>query len=131
MKTIPLVQIEKLTLREFVMRVNSLVESENVGKKKYKISQRKLHWIYLIETNNLTCPVTGKVVNYCSYDRQDHKNPKTAPTFHYNFYSEDGELFTIDHKHPISKGGSRRAYDNIQPMTLEENIKKGNNLIYL
>lgn len=125
-------QLERLTLKEFVERIKSTPNRVSKSGKEYtKISDRKKHWIYLIENNNLICPVTGKTVDYCSYDREDFKNPKTLSTFHYNFYSADDELFSIDHKHPISKGGSKRDFDNIQPMVMLENFKKKNEMIYL
>ena len=60
-----------------------------------------------------------------------YKNIINIPTFHYNFYSEDDELFSIDHKYPISKGGSKYSVDNIQPMIMLENFKKENKLIFI
>lgn len=106
--------LQKLTLKEFV----ELFE--------YKIvSNRKRMWLHLIKTNQLICPASKKSVAYCSYDIKENVN-----TYHYNFYSEDGELFTIDHKIPISLGGKKNNLDNIQPMVFEENMKKRNNLIF-
>ena len=113
--------IRKLTLNEFL-------EEIKINKnplKPHKISYRKMHWKYLIENNMLTCPVTGKVVSYCSLDEDVY-----CHSLHYNFYSEDGEMFTIDHKIPISKGGKKYGFTNIQPMIQFENSKKGNELIY-
>jgi len=114
--------VRKLTLQEFleVMKINPKPN------KPHKISLRKRHWIFLIENNILTCPASGKVVSYCSLDKDVYNG-----SFHYNFYSEDGEMFTIDHKKPISRGGARGNFDNIQPMVQFENSKKGNELIYL
>ena len=126
MKKIPtFIQLEKLTLQEFVILIKSTFNKiDKDGKPYIKISYRKKFWIHLIETNNLICPITGKKVSYCSYDRQEYKNIINIPTFHYNFYSEDDELFSIDHKYPISKGGSKYSVDNIQPMIMLENFKK-------
>ena len=92
-----------------------------------KTSKRKEFWRYLIEENKLVCPATNKIVKYCSYDKLISKNKKI--TYHFNFYSEDGELFTIDHKIPKYIGGMDNI-TNIQPMIWYENIKKGSNLIY-
>lgn len=88
---------------------------------KEKVSIRKKHWLYLIKNNMLTCPVTKKKVAYCSYDYKKNVN-----SYHYNFYSEDGDMFTIDHIKPKVKGGTN-SFDNIQPMIAEENFKKGGN----
>jgi hypothetical protein len=125
------IPLEKLTLQEFVERTkaSAKITVSKSGKEFSNISRRKQHWIHLIETNNLVCPATGKKVSYCSYDRKDTKN--SPPSFHYNFYSEDDELFSIDHKLPISKGGSITNVDNIQPMIMVENNKKCSQLIYL
>jgi 5-methylcytosine-specific restriction endonuclease McrA len=111
-------QVEKLTLDGYIERLTEMYQS---GK---KISKRKRFWRYLIMNNELVCPVTEKKVAYCSLD----KNVKSE-TLHYNFYSEDDELFTIDHKIPKSKGGKDNT-TNIQPMIAEENWDKGSKMIY-
>lgn len=125
------IQLEKLTLQEFVERIKSTAKVTVLksGHEILEISRRKNHWIHFIETNNLVCPATGKSVSYCSYDRRDYKNGQSS--FHYNFYSVDDELFSIDHKLPISEGGSKTAKSNVQPMIMEENHKKRSQLIYL
>ncbi|MCK9576290.1 MAG: HNH endonuclease [Candidatus Pacearchaeota archaeon] len=128
--------LEKITFAEFDKRINKeakeklkrRVANNPDAKLKIKISQRKLFWIHLIKNGNLTCPVTGKNVAYCGYDRADYK--KGPSSFHYNFYSEDGDLFTIDHRLPKSQGGAN-SIDNVQPMIAEENWAKSNNLIFL
>lgn len=111
--------LEKLGLQEFVNRFDKVE----------KISKRKHHWLHLIKTDNLICPASGKSVSYCSYDEVTTK--KGIVTYHYNFYDSDDILFTIDHKMPISKGGSMKALNNVQPMICYENQKKSNQLIYL
>ena len=116
------ISIKKLTLLEFLDLPNQL-------KGKFgKSNSRKYLWIKLIESGNLTCPVTNKKVDYCSYDYIKSGN---LITYHYNFYSIDGELFTIDHKIPISKGGHKSDVSNLQPMIGKENWKKSDKLIYL
>jgi len=105
--------IETLTISEFIERMSELPPK--------KIRQRKGNWLKLIQVERLTCPATGKIVNYCSLDQ--HKRNKT---FHYNFYSEDGFMFTIDHIQPISKGGSKTSIKNIQPMIDTVNWEKSN-----
>jgi 5-methylcytosine-specific restriction endonuclease McrA len=84
-----------------------------------KVSQRKRQWLHMIHANKLTCPVTDLKVAYCSYDRTD------MGTFHYNFYSENGKLFTVDHIIPRSKGGSKMKLKNLQPMIGKYNWRKG------
>ena len=108
--------IERLTLEQFVELYETKIFKVN--------SKRKMFWYYFIKSNNLTCRVTNKKVAYCSLDMEKDKS------LHYNFYSEDGELFNIDHKLPKSLGGTNDI-DNVQPMIAEENRKKGSQLIYL
>ena len=111
--------LEKIGLQEFVNRFDKVE----------KVQRRKHHWLHLIKAGNLICPASGKSVSYCSYDEVTTK--KGLVTYHYNFYDSDDVLFTIDHKMPISKGGSIISNDNIQPMICYENYAKSNQLIYL
>lgn len=90
-----------------------------------KVSRRKGWWIRLIRENKLICPKTNLKVKYVSLDRLDNKK---GSTFHYNFYSECGELFTVDHIIPRSKGGAVNDVNNLQPMIAEYNWEKGNTL---
>lgn len=113
-------------LRFKSLNILSLEEYLNIFDQLKNRSNRRRHWAYLIRTNQLTCPVTKKLVSYCSYDYKDN-----TKSFHYNFYSEDGTFMSIDHKTPISQGGSKTNPKNVQPMAIEENFKKSNNLIYL
>lgn len=112
-------EVRRLTLQEFLDEVTEIYKETG------RVSKRKRFWRFLINNNELECVATGKLVSYCSYD----KNVKSE-TFHYNFYSEDGELFTIDHKIPKSKGGKDNT-TNIQPMLQENNTEKGSKMIYL
>ena len=73
----------------------------------------------MIAANKLQCPVTNLTVAYCSYDVTQ------MGSYHYNFYSEDGRLFTVDHIIPKSKGGSAMKLKNIQPMIGKYNWRKG------
>lgn len=111
------ISLRRLTLKEYLIEMTLFSKD---------VSRRKKNWITLIENNNLICPVTGKKVSYCSYDMA-----LTGNTFHYNFYSKDGELMNIDHKIPISRGGSKTSHKNIQPMVFRYNCAKGNNMLYL
>ena len=120
------IKLKQIPLEEF--EINVLTDL-SLKEKSRELSLRKKHWLYLLKNNLLTCPVTNKKVSYCSYDVCVY-NQKIKPSFHYNFYSEDGELFSIDHKIPISKGGSKTDFSNIQPMTIKENWEKSNQLIY-
>lgn len=112
------IEIKRISLQEFVEVVNSIPEK--------KASKRKLFWKNLIENGNIICPVTKKKVAYCSYDVIGRK----VKSYHYNLRSEDGTLFTIDHIMPLSMGGKNHI-SNIQPMVMEENFKKGKQLIYV
>lgn len=111
------ISLEKLTLVEFLQRMNTLDPK--------KIRNRKLSWIKLIKANKLTCPVTNKTVAYCSLDEQQNK----VKSRHYNFYSEDGTMMSIDHIIPKSKGGHHTHISNLQPMVEKENWKKGSEIL--
>lgn len=113
-------EVRRLSLEEFLKEMN------DIYLEKGRISTRKRHWVYFIKSNKLECPATKKLVAYCSYDLN-----KKSKTFHYNFYSSDGELFTVDHKVPISKGGSKNKLGNVQPMIAEPNFEKNNQLLYI
>lgn len=113
-------RVENLSLNEYLNKVEQLRKD---GK---RISYRKLHWEYLIKNNLLVCPATNKKVYFCGLDYRE-----SSDSYHYNFYSSDNELFTIDHKIPISKGGNKLRFSNVQPMIFEANIEKSNQLIYI
>jgi len=117
--------LRKLTLQEFLDEMQLLLIKKRLKNPKKKLSMRKRHWVHLVVNNLLECPATGKVVDHCSYDHNEH-----ADSFHYNFYDKDGTMLTIDHKTPKSKGGTDHV-DNIQPMIQEENTKKADQEIYL
>ena len=89
-----------------------------------KVSKRKMFWQHLIKTHNLTCPVSKEEVDHCRYDYCE-----TAKSYHYNFYTKDGKLFTIDHCVPKSKGGKDHT-SNIQPMLADINFAKGSNMMH-
>jgi len=115
---------------DFVAIMNTLLATEtNISKKSKVMKGRKMHWYKLIIDGALTCPATGIRVERCRLDIQKHPNPKVEDTYHFNFYSEDGKLFTIDHKTPLAQGG-RDVYENVQPMIAEFNWDKGSELIY-
>lgn len=82
-----------------------------------KLSRRKAHWLMLMMEWRLTCPVSWAVVSYFT---KDYDNVGWS---HYNFYSENDELFTIDHIRPLGKGWTHRI-DNIQPMLYVHNFNK-------
>lgn len=111
--------LETLSLNDYL---NMITELRNNRK---KVSKRKRFWEHLILTGQLTCPATGLVVTYCQLDRHVKAN-----SLHYNFYSECGEFFTIDHK--IAKHiGGKDVVSNIQPMEYHANVHKGHQLIHL
>lgn len=112
MKQHPYISVEKISLEEFLKRMTQINPK--------KIRNRKGNWIRLINANKLTCPVTSQVVTYCSLDKH-----KWNESLHYNFYSKDHVMFTIDHILPISRGGNTTALENIQPMIDIHNFEKG------
>ena len=114
---------------DFVAIMDTLIAAEP-NKSISKIMRgRKSHWYHLISSGDVVCPASGKVVSICSYDILENKNPKVQPTYHFNFYTSDWELFTIDHKLPLARGGKDHC-SNVQPMIGEINWDKGSDLIY-
>lgn len=109
--------LEKITIEEFVKRM------EGIPSRKRR--PRKRNWLRLIKNNKLICPTTGLKVSYCSLDLNTKSNTK-----HYNFYSECGQMFTIDHIYPVSKGGAVESLNNIQPMIDIHNFEKADKLDY-
>ena len=109
--------LEKISIEEFVLRM------QNISHQKRR--PRKRNWLRLIKADKLTCPSTGLKVSYCSLDLNTKSNTK-----HYNFYSEDDQMFTIDHIYPVSKGGPKESLDNIQPMIDKYNFEKADKLDY-
>lgn len=101
--------IRKISIPEFV----------ELCKGMKRVSKRKKQWLSLINSNKLTCPASGEKVSYVSYDKT------RQGSYHYNFYSESGRLFTVDHIVPISKGGPKMSVKNLQPMIAKYNWKKG------
>jgi hypothetical protein len=120
----------EVPIDDFVSIMDTLLATETNGSKKSKVMKgRKMHWYKLIIDGDLTCPATGIKVERCRLDIQKHPSPKVDDTYHFNFYSADGKLFTIDHKTPLAQGG-RDVYENVQPMIAEFNWDKGSELIY-
>ena len=120
--------IAKFSVEDFIAIMDKIISTENPLKPS-SVKGRKRHWYNLIMENNLECPVSKKKVAYCSFDILRHANPKVAPSYHFNFYAEDGKMFTIDHKIPLSRGGTNE-FSNIQPMIDEINWEKKDQLIY-
>ena len=121
------VSIAEVPIEDFIAIMDVLVKVE--GEVKYsKIKKgRKSHWYNLIMNGNLKCPVSGIEAKLCRFDVLKFKNKPSS--YHFNFYGENGEFLTIDHKIPLSKGG-KDFYENVQPMLAEINWKKGNELIH-
>ena len=110
---------------DFIALIDTLRKTEGDTKYSKVLKGRKLHWYNLILNSNLICPATNDSVAYCGYDMNIKNN-----TYHFNFYGKNGELFTIDHKMPLSLGGKDHI-QNVQPMIAKDNWEKGSNLIYL
>lgn len=107
-----------------IKRFNDLSLFQSICDSLHRVSDRKIQWLKMIEAGKLTCPVTGKKVTYFSLDFKKFKK-KDGGSEHYNFYAEDGTLFTVDHIHPKSRGGSAMDLDNLQPMVAKHNWAKG------
>jgi hypothetical protein len=83
--------------------------------------KRKLWWYQMLKEGRNTCPITFLEVAYFQLD-QLTKNGRVLSS-HWNFYSEDGQMFTVDHINPKIKGGSNDVA-NLQPMIAQYNHKK-------
>lgn len=77
----------------------------------------------MINKGKLTCAATNKPIAYLSYDVTNL--PAAKRTYHFNFYTEEDELITVDHVYPKSLGGSEMDVENLQPMIGEYNWAKG------
>lgn len=122
------ITVGEVAIEDFVSIMDTLFNAEGKDVRRSKVMKgRKAHWYKLIMDGNLTCPVTGLEAKLCRLDIVKHK--RVPETYHFNFYSADGDLFTIDHKTPLSQGG-RDVYENVQPMIAEFNWEKGSELIY-
>lgn len=120
----------EVPVEDFVSIMDTLLNAEPKDIRRSKVMKgRKTHWYKLIIDGALICPATGIKVERCRLDIQKHPSPKVEDTYHFNFYSADGKLFTIDHKTPLAQGG-RDVYENVQPMIAEFNWDKGSELIY-
>ena len=113
-------QIEKYTLKEYI----------DIFDKLKNPSFRKRAWSYHIIKNTLSCVISGEKVAYCSYDQHEYGSK------HYNFYSEDGEIFTIDHIIPKSHGGkdvlhnTQLILENINTLKSDKHFFKYDNKYY-
>lgn len=65
----------------------------------------------MINKGKLTCTATNKPITYLSYDMT---NLSVSKSYHFNFYTEDDELITVDHVYPKSLGGSEMDVENLQ-----------------
>jgi len=91
------------------------------------LSRRKRQWLSLIRNEKLTCPVTKLKVYEVRLDVNNHMSGTVS--YHYNFYSKCGKMFTVDHIHPISKGGSKMNINNLQPMIDIHNWEKADKIL--
>ena len=85
----------------------------------YKISTKNPIYDLLVKSN-FTCVECGKVANYCNLEFNKRFG------YHYNAYTQDGELFTKDHIYPVSKGGLDKL-KNYQLLCYRCNQKKRDN----
>lgn len=89
MKNLPLVYIRTM----YKNRAERYINFNNC-----KIRTNYENYELLIKYN-FTCAYCGKEATYCNLEYNNtHK-------YHFNAYSEDGEIFTKDHIYPKSKGG--------------------------
>ncbi len=91
-----------------------------------RISDRKKQWLKMISVggDKLVCPITKLEATRVHLDIQYYK--RGSHSFHWNFYTECGRMFTVDHIVPKSKGGALNDVDNLQAMIREYNELKSN-----
>lgn len=94
-----------------------------------RVSMRKRWWLSLLARggDKLVCPISGLKVARLHLDVQYYKSGKCS--YHWNFYSENGRMFTVDHIHPRSKGGDVMNVENLQAIIGSYNEYKGNRVI--
>ncbi len=115
------IQLARLNVDDFVAITDVLVLNDE------KVSKRKKQWLSMLNAGKLTCAATDKPVAYLSYDVTNHKDV-TKRSYHFNFYTENDELLTVDHVYPKSLGGSEMDVDNLQPMIGKYNWEKGSTI---
>jgi hypothetical protein len=79
---------------------------------------------YYVFYRDLQCAGCSRKISYGILQQQINLGNNNVGAAHFNFYSGDGTLFTKDHIHPKSLGGSNRM-ENLQTMCCECNWKKG------
>ena len=79
---------------------------------------------YTVFRNSLKCAFCDREIVYGILQQTVNLGNNNPIAAHFNFYSEDGMLFTKDHIIPKSKGGKNRN-SNYQTCCYECNARKG------
>lgn len=96
---------------KFIKRIEDLSFIEKLK------DHRRFKVYYQKGTNCICCGKIGKFVILSATNKN---------ALHWDLYTEDLELMTIDHIKPKSKGGGNNI-ENLQPMCAKCNTKKSNN----
>lgn len=88
----------------------------------YRVRTDSLRYLVFYKSKTKKCALCNRKITYCLLQRHESQNSSSA---HFNFFSEEGTLFTKDHIVPKSMGGTNRL-TNLQTMCVSCNGKKGN-----
>jgi 5-methylcytosine-specific restriction endonuclease McrA len=110
LKNLPLIYIREIARNKNIKYINFDGFNIFTGNDNYNV----------LSKYNFTCAMCGKKATYCNLEYNIRYK------YHFNAYTEDGEMLTKDHIYPKSKGGLNQLI-NYQLLCYSCNQKKKDN----
>jgi len=107
-----------------VHQVFSAIRNKQKKFRKAKLTGLRIRNFFL---HGIVCVNCGRVGTIFKVERINSNLPHKYSRWHLNLYTADNILMTADHIIPKSRGG-KTEIDNLQPMCLYCNSKKGNSM---